>query len=378
MSEAQKYQGALYQEKKKKAIKNTNNNTSTALQTRQAYVEDADDEYGPFAVDYPEGEYNTLPTAPSPPSAAPDFDPESVNVFDFLDNSQTPNASRLDLSASEPTPMVEDTPENSDEYEDDEDEDEDEDELEDELEDEPKDEEEDEDEDVEFNDGALVPYTTFNPEFETPIATYETPMPLTRTKKEAKPSDKKRKHLHVETQDLDASPGRDSEDALMTDAPPVLHSGLTGGLRGLLARPSVFPPSPDYSGDAAEPDQSPGTPLKRTKHSKATPSKRKIGRGESIGNNLMSLITTGSLSNNKHADDLPRKKKSSSKSKDSDKERKTSKAKKEKKSIKLLGASRVPKAIEPAAQKLVEYSKADGGGAPLGRVLVTVVVEVLV
>ena len=95
--------------------------------------------------------------------------------------------------------------------------------------------------------------------------------------------DKKRKRLHVDTQDL--SP-RGEGDEVMTDAPPVLHSGLTGGLNRLLSRPSVFPPSPDYSGgDVA--DASPGSPLKKTKHSK-----RGRSRVDTISNNIMSLIST--------------------------------------------------------------------------------------
>lgn len=315
MSEAQKYQGALYQGEKKKGKKN--NNSQSIIQSQQPYVEDADDEYSgrPFVVEYPEN----LPAAPSPPSAVPDFDPEPVNVFDFLDETQSANASRLDLR-SEPTPMVEDTPRNdrSVRFED------------------------------ENNDSAMVPYN--NPSAEEFPSVYETPVPAPRIKKESKSSDKKRKRLHVETQDLDTSPVRETEDALMTDAPPVLHSGLTGGLKGLLGQPQIFPPSPDYSGDAAEPDQSPGSPLKRTKHAKT--SKRKVSRGESISNNLMSLITTGSLSH-KHADDLPRKKKTSSKEKE--KKPSSSKDKKKKKPTTTL------KAIEPAAQKLLEYQKPTGG-----------------
>jgi cell growth-regulating nucleolar protein len=49
----------------------------------------------------------------------------------------------------------------------------------------------------------------------------------------------------------------------MEDAPPVLHSGLTGGLNKLLARPE-FPPSPEDSGDFAN---SPLSPMKRAKQS---------------------------------------------------------------------------------------------------------------
>lgn len=67
-----------------------------------------------------------------------------------------------------------------------------------------------------------------------------------------KESNKKRKRGHVE--DLDLSRSR---DVVMTDVPPVMHSGLTGGLNRML----VLPPSPP------DMDGSPASPLKRTKHS---------------------------------------------------------------------------------------------------------------
>lgn len=81
---------------------------------------------------------------------------------------------------------------------------------------------------------------------------------------ERKSTDKKRKRHHVEDLDLTAARRPSQElDEIMADAPPVLHSGLTGGLNRLLSK-SKFPPSPDYSGgDGNEP--SPLSPVKRTK-----------------------------------------------------------------------------------------------------------------
>ncbi len=52
-------------------------------------------------------------------------------------------------------------------------------------------------------------------------------------------------------------------DQIMTDAPPVLHSGLTGGLNRLLSRPGDYPASPEPTSDRGE--ASPGSPLKRSK-----------------------------------------------------------------------------------------------------------------
>ena len=55
---------------------------------------------------------------------------------------------------------------------------------------------------------------------------------------------------------------QEERDMIMSDAPPMLHTGLTGGLNRLLARPE-FPPSPDYSGDYVE--ASPLSPMKRAR-----------------------------------------------------------------------------------------------------------------
>lgn len=276
ISEAQKYQGALYRPEKEKKNKQ---NYSKALVPHKAYVEDEIEDYGHNShitiVDPP------MPEAPSPPSAAPGFTMEQdVNVFDFLVDSETPNASRLELSAPEPMNMIEDTPRE--------------------------------------NTGRELVRVRFNEKAEESISdlieygsgpvhtsAYETPGP--RVEKERKKDkkdreqsreekkDKKRKRLHVDTRDLSPKEG----DEVMTDAPPVLHSGLTGGLNRLLSRPSVFPPSPDYSGgDAGE--ASPGSPLKKTKHSRR-------GRVDTISNNLMAMITTRG-SSREHSEDRPRRK----------------------------------------------------------------------
>jgi cell growth-regulating nucleolar protein len=86
---------------------------------------------------------------------------------------------------------------------------------------------------------------------------------------------KKRKRGHPE--DLDLSKARTfppNGDIIMTDVPPALHSGLTGGINRMMARPE-FPPSPDYSGgDGA--DASPQSPLKRSKTAEKEKDKSKL------------------------------------------------------------------------------------------------------
>ncbi len=267
MTEEQKYQGSLYQNKNKKAKLNpTASNTETNMTAvashhslpQPAYVEDVidieefrdqdDEDDNDSDNDERSSDDEALPHAPTPP---PPVDEEPINVFDFLDAAATPTASCVSLPAKagdstslvrydrkinaylEPTGSVVD------------------------------------------DARRLIQYGT-GPHPST--ASFETPAPRLERKKTRDSDrdmkkDKKRKRLHV-----------DVHDHIMTDAPPVLHSGLTGGLNRLMGRPSVFPPSPEYSADAAE---TPASPLKKTKHSKHS----KISRAEAIGNNLISMLS---------------------------------------------------------------------------------------
>lgn len=269
MTEAQKYEGAAYKNKKAKTSATTSVNTgaATALSTtpkattskamaHTAYVEDAGEDhdwrdYEDKSDDDDQSVGDLPPEAPTPPSAAD----EPVNVFDFLVNGATPTASNISLPRDGTVQLNKDT----------------------QL--------------VRFDheanavlgplgdlddDDAMVQYGT-GP---VPVGPFETPAPKSERRKtkdgerEVK-KDKKRKRLHVET------------DHVMTDAPPVLHSDLTGGLNKLMTRPHAFPPSPDYSGgDAAE---TPASPLKKTRHTKPG----KPSRAEAIGNTLMAMIASG-------------------------------------------------------------------------------------
>lgn len=232
-----------------------------------------------------------MPFAPSPEPAVPDFHrhQDPVNVFDFLVNADASNASQLELGAPEQPRMIEEAPR------------------------------ENHDRDlvrVRFEQAGdsltdLVEYGS-GP---IPTESYQTPLPKSerdqrrerkgreRTKEEK--SDKKRKRLYVDTQDLSSQ-----QDRVMTDTPPMLHSGLTGGLKGLLSRPSIFTPSVETS--RRDLDASPGSPLKKTKYSKLEREReRERERGhsriETISNNVMSLIP--STSSREHSEDRPRRKK---------------------------------------------------------------------
>ncbi|KFA46662.1 hypothetical protein S40293_09561 [Stachybotrys chartarum IBT 40293] len=263
MTEDQKYQGALYKEKNTKKPKNNKPDPELTepleelekAMPPQPYVEDVgeDKEYESWddyqgQTDDEKSPTEPPPEAPTPPSAMDD----PVNVFDFLvATGQTPNASNLNLPREEsPLDVGESTSLVRYEY------------REEEYIDGPTLMEDDDD------DEPLVQYGT-GP---VPTGEFVTPAPKTerrKTKDGELKKDKKRKRLHVEI------PG----DQVMTDAPPVLHSGLTGGLNRLM-RP-VLPPSPDYSGgDGADP--SPASPLKKTKS--------KHHKNGQISNSLFGMI----------------------------------------------------------------------------------------
>ncbi|KAG5931933.1 hypothetical protein E4U59_007817 [Claviceps monticola] len=265
ISEDQKYQGALYKEKSKKPKysssskeKNTNYTEShtTGRQintTQQAYVEDvgenrahksSDDSLGQFDDDRPRAE--APPGAPMLPAAASE---DRVNVFDFLvATGQTPNASNVNIAVDEHGADIGDSTSlvryecETKKYR------------------------------LEHDDAQTQYYSNSlskNGTCVTPFRETE----RRRTKDSDTKKDKKRKRPHIDV------PG----DQIMTDAPPILHTGVTGIMKAMM-RPG-FPPSPDYSGgDATE--ISPASPSKKSKHSKHS-------KGGQISNSLFGMITGG-------------------------------------------------------------------------------------
>lgn len=295
ITEDQKYQGALYRNKKAKTTANSGP-SNTDNMAHAAYVEDvADDawrDYEQHSDDDDHSVASPMPEAPTPPSA----NDAHVNVFDFLVANPTPTASHLSLPATNPVQLNEETQLVRFDYEANE--------LLDTF---------------DLDDSAMIQYG------DGPVPTnFRTPGPKMKKPKETASEikkDKKRKRLHVET------------DMVMTDAPPVLHSGLTGGLKGLMTR-NVFPPSPDYSG--AEVAETPASPLKKSKHLKH----HKSSRAEGISNSLMAMITAGGVTKTSS--------KSGSKTKSS-KRKSSSTSSKKKSSHKRLGLE------APKEQKLLEY-----------------------
>lgn len=272
ITEDQKYQGKLYKEKKKPhhQKRDSAQQPSQALVPRNAYVEDAPDgDSGAVAI------VDAPPRAPTPPPAVNSLgydEPAAlppVNVFDFLDGSETPNPSRVHLPVDE-SRMIEDSV--------------------------PPPYEEQESQppvtdvmkfqvpdDADFGNGFTYgdePIRPTNERFNSsanlreqdPNIQYTTPAPKpkhNRTKSRDKDIDttikkaeRKRKRNSPAELDMSLVRAQHERDTMMADAPPVLHSGLTGGLNRLLARPE-FPPSPEYSGEYVE--NSPLSPMKRAK-----------------------------------------------------------------------------------------------------------------
>ncbi|KAI1500077.1 hypothetical protein F5X99DRAFT_387574, partial [Biscogniauxia marginata] len=268
ITEDQKYQGALYKPKRQRHHEPAAATHSHTM-AHNAYVEDVTEEYEAwreYEIHDSDDDSKSLadlpPEAPTPPPAV-DHD-ANVNVFDFL-VAATPNASNVNL-------QLHDNPadvgggrqlvrfdQDANGYVD------------------PSGYMVDDEDAVQYGADPV------------PMAEYQTPVPKAHRKKkegdrEVK-KDKKRKRLHIETSPV--ALGTTAGDEVMTDAPPVLHSGLTGGLNRMM-RPSQFPPSPDYSGGDGG-DKSPTSPIKKTKHAKATHAKST--RPDALGNNLKALIS---------------------------------------------------------------------------------------
>jgi cell growth-regulating nucleolar protein len=271
MTEDQKYQGALYKPKKQKSSHPQPQSTSEpeSKMPQRAYVEDVTEEYEAYREyeihdsDDDDGKStgDLPPEAPTPPAAVD----TNVNVFDFL-VAATPNTSNLNLGPSTAVEISESRQlvrfdHDADGYVD------------------QSGYAVDEEDMIHYGTGPIHAQVHF-----------ETPAPKGERRRTKDPErelkkDKKRKRLHIETNSplaIDNGP----TDLVMTDAPPELpHSGLTGGLNRLM-RPSVFPPSPDYSGgDGGE--NSPASPIKKSKHSKTS----KPSRTEAFGNNLRALMS---------------------------------------------------------------------------------------
>ncbi|KAL1591479.1 hypothetical protein SLS60_011979 [Paraconiothyrium brasiliense] len=276
ITEDQKYQGKLYRDPKQNKKqsqhqkKDSVQQTSQALVPRNAYVEDvADADNGAVAI------VDAPPRAPTPPPAAHSLGYneqaaiEGVNVFDFLDTSETPARART--RPADESRMIEDSMPPA--YQ----------------EKEPKitvtdvmkfqvpEDDEFAGNNFVYGDEPVRPSnerfdSSYNMREQDPQYSYTTPAPKSkhsRTKSREKnldttisKSERKRKRNSPAGLDMSLVRAQEERDTMMAEAPPILHSGLTGGLNRLL-HSSQFPPTPDHSGDWVE--NSPLSPMKRAK-----------------------------------------------------------------------------------------------------------------
>ena len=276
MTEAEKTQGPLFKQKKTKADQRksmTVSEQSKALVPRNGFKEEAPRPDNRVAV------VDAPPRAPSPPPPPKSLPAPAVNVFDFLvtDGKDGPSAAA--------TPKAEEEWEMSDDDDDDDDAWEDADDV---FMDLPPDYDEVEeqmynarrqleaDELAYRTDPAVPPvpnpmayFVGIDNDVKTPTVDNKSHSRNISTDSTTKKSGK-RKRSQPEELDLSRLRGyATSGDVIMTDVPPALHSGLTGGMQKMLMqRPGFpFPPSPDDSnGDGTEPI--PPSPLKRSRRAK--------------------------------------------------------------------------------------------------------------
>ncbi|KAL5336044.1 hypothetical protein BJX70DRAFT_302846 [Aspergillus crustosus] len=294
MSEAQKYQGALYKEKpvknqRKGNNKNDNNNgNNRASKSNTAHR-------APYVEDAPDSQVNLLPVAPTPP--APAQDGAKVNVFDFLVDektpNKTPNASKVSvvppkeqMKMKAHAPPVFDSTQARDAEEEDSD----------------KDSETYEKNGFSYGSGPIQhpvqpnKNATMSMEFMTPAPKKkkerrgerrQSPPTLTATT-----SDKKRKRRNDDHDMDDAdTPMLEAPSSVLNHpgTPMLSHSGLTGGLDRML-RSS---PSDDESSseNPRRRYQDPSSPLKRTRRDEKE-AHGDPGLGISIKNRAERLVSS--------------------------------------------------------------------------------------
>ncbi|KAL4979612.1 hypothetical protein BDW66DRAFT_126838 [Aspergillus desertorum] len=274
ISEAQKYQGALYKEKPAKNGRkgnNNNNNNQSGNKDNNNSSKTNPSHRAPYVEDAPDSQVNLAPPVSTTPTSneatsVPTQAGAKINVFDFLVNEKTPNTSKVSLAEpKEQMKMKENAPSVFERSQ---------------ASTRAEAEEVDKSKDYEENgftygSGPIQPpvYPNKNAAISMEFLT-----PAPKKKKERRgerkqspaalvvtTSDKKRKR-HTDDHEMEDA------DTPMLEAPssvlnhpgtPMLHSGLTGGIDRMLRSPSL-----DGEHDlenALRRYQDPSSPLKRTR-----------------------------------------------------------------------------------------------------------------
>ncbi|CAG8927655.1 unnamed protein product [Penicillium salamii] len=276
MSEAQKYQGALYKEKPTKGQKKGQNNQKPNVNANAKQAPNNRHQQ-PRVEEGSEGEDSKIappPPCPTPPpvgeSRAPAVAPtpandKAVNVFDYLVTEETPNASKVTIAEPKEQMQMKKNAksvfETSDALT--------------RFEANPTTDDEGKNYDVAYNEHGFsygtgnIPHSDPHPNMSTEFVT-----PAPKKKKDRKEkvpgtaSEKKRKRGQADV----LSTPREEVDTPMMDAPssiinnagtPMLnHSGLTGGLNRMMRSPSPGDDSPETTRRAY---QDASSPIKRSR-----------------------------------------------------------------------------------------------------------------
>ncbi|KAJ6071446.1 hypothetical protein N7499_009460 [Penicillium canescens] len=297
MSEAQKYQGALYKEKPVKGQKkgpNTakNQNQNPNARHQQPRVEDGSDGEGlknvpppPAPTPPPAGEVRT-------PAAAKIDNNKPVNVFDYLVTDETPNSSKVSLTPKEQMKMVSNAKsvfEPSDSLA--------------KFEANPTTDDEGKNYDIAYEQNGFsygagsIPQSNSPPNVSTEFVT-PAPKDKKKKRKEEKQagtvSEKKRKRGQPEVLSTPGEVDTDMMDApssIINNAgtPMLAHSGLTGGLNRMMRSAS-----PDDSPDSRRGAyQDTSSPIKRTRRNgKEANGNGDQGLGISMRNRAERLVSS--------------------------------------------------------------------------------------
>lgn len=353
ISEAQKYQGALYREKKGKQGLHKSRSKEVMRHPPGAYVEDVTDlgeeqSQAIAVIDVP-------PRAPTPPPAAEAL-PQGVNVFDFLVTDETPNGQAA-LGAVDERQMLEDHHRYADGH------------------DSQYSQYSNGHGDQYLNHGFTYGDAPVNPAFERYNSMHSmiesqqsgmmpppfaTPGPKKDRNREGK-SDKKRKRQQIDELDLSASKRPSSRgNEMVTDAPSsgqrMLHSGLTGGLSKLVTDNSFYD-------DRIDAGPTPISPVKRSKRERdrrdsTKDQKRKSSHGTAITISTAASKPHSDSSSTRHRepreyhDDRHRRRRSLSSEGSPD--RSVSRASKSKQSSKaIVEFAPRPQSVQPTASNQV-------------------------
>ncbi|KAE8353873.1 hypothetical protein BDV28DRAFT_132263 [Aspergillus coremiiformis] len=299
MTEAQKYEGALYKPKQTKNQRKGKNdakqNTKPNVNGHRApYVEDATES------DKSKENVSLLPAAPTPPLTGSDKtsgtaqgnDSKPVNVFDFLVADKTPNASRVSLHQPreqmqmvDHAPSVFETSKALANYE-------------------TGGEDEDKQYDLAYEENGYsygadpIPPSVYLGNAPSVSTEFMTPAPKKKkdrsrkTEASAITSEKKRKR-HNEDQEMgDAdTPMMEAPSSVLNHpgTPMLNHSGLTGGLSRMLRSPSLEAEN-DHADHPRRLYQDPSSPIKRTRRDEKD--NADAGLGISMKNRAERLVSS--------------------------------------------------------------------------------------